>query len=426
MRARPIALLLPMLLLLGNGAAAAATLEADYPTEGTFHWGPFRVRPYFLLRNTGYDSNVFLEDNTPSSDFTSSPELGIRMFSLFRNRGVVQVEEILDYVWYAENQDLSHFNNAFQGKGAYYMRRGLAFVEMRALSLRERPSTEIDYRVRRRERSFGTGWRFVWPHSSLQFRLGRDNYDYEPGDEAGQNIPVALNRLEKVITVTGIKKLLPKTDFLMEWEARRIDFDTEPADPNEDSDSSSRRLSIGFQFDPSAYIKGAVKFGIERLEPDSRGNEGYDGPVAEGLLVYRITGLTSLELRGRRQVNFTTASGNVYYTDQAIGATLTQALSDRFAGEIGIDREKVEFPEETTVCDLGDDPDNPNPCISPETGLVTGMRTDWIRGYFAGVGFRMSNLSRVGLRVGAWDRESTFDFLNRHRMTVQVIYAYNF
>jgi len=417
MRSRPLALLLPALLLLGAGTVAAATLEDDFPTVGTFHWGPFRVRPYFLLRNTGYDSNVFLEDSSPSSDFTSTPEVGLRMFSLFRNRGVIQVEEILDYVWYAANQDLNHFNNAFQSRGAYYMKRGLAFVEIRAISLRERPSTEIDYRVRRRERSLGTGWKFVWPHSSLQFRLGRDTYEYEAGDQAGQEIPVALNRLEQRITVTGSKKILPKTDFLMEWEGKRIDFETEPVDPNQDSDSSSRRLSIGFLFDPSAYIKGSLMFGVERLVPDARAREGYDGPVGEGLLVYRITGLTSLEMRGRKEVDFTTALNNVYYTDAAYGATLTQAISDRVAAEAGFDREKVDFPVETTSCFLDD---------NGQTQCESGLRTDWIRAYFAGVGFRMSNLTHIGLRVGEWRRESTFDSLNRHRMTVQVIYAYNF
>ncbi|MCI0567549.1 MAG: outer membrane beta-barrel protein [Acidobacteria bacterium] len=412
-----IALLVLLMALAPLGGAMAATLEQDFPTVGTFKWGPFRVRPFFLLRATGYDSNVFLEDGTSTSDFTSSPELGIRLFSLFKNRGVVQVEEILDYVWYAHNDELSHFNNAFQARAAYYMKRGLVFAELRTLSLRERPSTEIDYRVRRHERYFGTGWRFVWPHSSLQFRLGRDSFDYESGVEAGQGIPVALNRLEKVITITGSKRILPKTDFLMEWEGRRIDFDTEPLIPTEDDDSSSRRFSVGFLFDTSAFIKGSLKVGVLRLEPDSRAVEGYDGPVGEAVLLYRLTGLTTLEMRGQRQALFTTALNNVYLLDQGYGATLTQAVSARVAAEIGIDREKVSFPNETTTCiTVGEN----------EFECETGLRTDWIRSFFGGAYFRLSNLSRIGLRVGQWERDSTFEFLNRHRIIVQMTYSYNF
>jgi len=414
---RRACLLVLLFALAPLGETMANTLEQDFPTVGTFHWGPFRVRPFFLLRATGYDSNVFLEDGTATSDFTSSPELGIRLFTLFRDRGVVQVEEILDYVWYAHNDELSHFNNAFQARAAYYMKRGVVFADLRTLSLRERPSTEIDYRIRRRERYFGAGWRFVWPKSSLQFRLGRDNFDYESGVEAGQNIPVALNRLEKAITITGSKRILPKTDFLMEWEGRRIDFDNEPVDPTQDSDSSSRRLSVGFIFDPSAFIKGSVKVGVIRLEPDNRAAEGYDGPVGDAILVYRLTGLTSFQIRGQRQVLFSTALNNVYFLDQGYGATLTQAVAERVAAEVGSDREKVSLPNETMACELDDQ------------GVIrceTGIRTDWIRSYFGGILFRLSNLSQVGFRVGAWERDSTFEFLNRHRMTAQVIYSYNF
>jgi hypothetical protein len=146
-----------LLVLSAFGAAGATTLQDDFPVEGTFHWGPFRVRPSFQLKETGYDSNVFLEDGTPTSDFTSTPEVGVKMFSLFRDRGALQIEELLDYVWYAENTDLNHFNNLTRSRGAYYMKRGLVFADFQFLSVRERPSTEIDYRVRRREKMLGAG-----------------------------------------------------------------------------------------------------------------------------------------------------------------------------------------------------------------------------------------------------------------------------
>jgi hypothetical protein len=412
-----------LLVLSAFGAAGATTLQDDFPVEGTFHWGPFRVRPSFQLKETGYDSNVFLEDGTPTSDFTSTPEVGVKMFSLFRDRGALQIEELLDYVWYAENTDLNHFNNLTRSRGAYYMKRGLVFADFQFLSVRERPSTEIDYRVRRREKMLGTGWRFVWPHSTLQFRLGRDVYDYESGTEAGQNIPPALNRVEKRVTVTGTKQLLPKTTGLLEWEGTRIDFEQEPTATIADSDSSARRFSGGLQFDPSAFVKGTLKIGVKRLQPDSDSRKGYEGLVGDAALLYRITGLTGLEMRWRRGVEFTIATNNLYYLDRAYGATLTQKLAERVAGEIGIDRQRIDYPFLTTACD----PDLGG-CGIGQPGLVSGFRVDELRSYFGGASYRMSNLARIGLRVGVWERGSTppFDFLDRHRLTAQVIYAYNF
>ncbi|PYQ10123.1 MAG: hypothetical protein DMH00_11830, partial [Acidobacteria bacterium] len=64
--------------------------------------------------------------------------------------------------------------------------------------------------------------------------------------------------------MTGTRQLLPKTTLLLEWEATRIDFVE-----GDDLDSSSRRISTGFQLDPSAFIKGSVKGGYETLEPDT-------------------------------------------------------------------------------------------------------------------------------------------------------------
>ena len=389
----------------------AGTLQEDFPTLGTFRWGPFRARPYFMIKNLGYDSNVFLEDEASTSDFTATGEAGLRLFTLFGQRGVIQLEEILNYVWYQDNDDLSHFNNAFQGKGAYYMRRGRAFAELRLVSVEDRPSSEIDFQTRRRERSFGTGWEFVWPHSSLRFRLGKDRFDYDPGSEQGQNIPLALNREERRVTVTGSKRILPKTDFLLEWEGRRIDF-TEPA--GEPSDSSSRRISTGFIFDPSAFIRGSIKVGWQNLEPDNDLLEGYAGVVGDAILVYRFTGHTALEIRGLRQTGFTTAVNNIYYLETGYGASLSQALSDRVAGEVGINRGRVDFPRPTVAFDSDSDT------------LFSGHRVDNIRQYFVGASYRYSALSRLGLRLGVWERNSTFDFLNRHRFTAQMIYAYNF
>ena len=125
-------------------------------------------------------------------------------------------------------------------------------------------------------------------------------------------------------------------------------------------------------------------------------------------------------MRGQRQVAFTTALNNLYYLDDSYGATLAQVLAERVAGEVGIDRQKVDFPVDTAACatrqcDLND-----------PAQFVQGHRTDRLRSYFVGANYRFSNLTRIGLRLGVWERDSSFDFLNRHRMTAQVIYAYNF
>ena len=373
--------------------------------------GPFRLRPFVLIKDTGYDDNVFLEDTGRVSDFTSTVQPGFKLLTLFSDRAALLLEEKLDYVWFARTTSQNHYNNLAKARTNFYFKRVTLFTELLALSYRERPSNEIDFRIRRHESSLGAGVKYERPRSSLEAAIGRDDFRFASGTEEGQSIPRFLDRVEKRLTLTGRKKILPKTTFLAEWQAREIAFD----DPEGAlKDSTARRVSGGFEFDPTAFVRGSVKLGVEALRPDDPSRRSFRGTVGEGTLLYRMTGVTNLEVRGRRYTGFTIAVNNVYYRDTSYGATLTQRLAERVAAEIGGDRERVDYPEITSVFNL-------------RTGLLeTGLRTDEIRSNFVGGSYRFSNQTRVGLRVGIWERESTFEFLNRRRRTAQITYTYNF
>jgi hypothetical protein len=403
-----------LFMLCAGGIARPTTQEQDFPVEGMIHWGPFRVRPYLLLKDTGYDDNVFLDETKPVSDFTSTAEGGFRLITFFSDRAALQLEERLDYVWFAQNTSENHFNNSFRGRANFYLKKLTLFADLLTINLKERPATvEYDYRIRSTERSLGAGVKYERPRSSLEVRFGKDRYRYSSDTPEGERVPEVQNRLEDRLTVTGRKKLLPKTTFLLEWEGRGIAFD-EPA--GQARDSRARRISGGFELDPSAFLKGAVKIGVEILRPDDPQYKEFHGLVGEGALLYRMTARTNLEGRGRRNIGFTSVYKNVYYIQTGYGTTLTQFLAARVAGEIGLDREQVEYPEETQQND-------------PETGqTVSGFRTDEFRSYFVGASYRFNNQARMGLRVGSWRRISAapFGFLDRQRNTAMVTYSYNF
>ena len=59
----------------------------------------------------------------------------------------------------------------------------------------------------------------------------------------------------------------------------------------------------------------------------------------------------------------TVASGNVYFVDTSYGSTLTQFLTERVAAEVGTDRERVDYPEITALCD-----ESSGSCASVEVG----------------------------------------------------------
>ncbi len=403
-----------LLTLCAGGVARPSTLEQDFPVEGMMRWGPFRVRPYILLKDTGYDDNVFLDDTESVSDFTSTVEGGFRLITFFSDRAAIQAEERLDYVWFAQSTTENHVNNSFRGRANFYLKKLTLFADLQILTLKERPvSLEYDYRIRRSERILGAGLKYERPRSSLEARFGKDHYRYSSDTPEGERVPEVQNRVEDRLTVTGRKKLLPKTTFLLEWEARQIAFDEAKGQAK---DSRARRISGGFELDPSAFLKGTVKIGMETLRPDRPEYQDFRGLVGEGALLYRMTARTNLEGRGRRSTGFTSAYNNVYYVFTGHGATLTQFLAARVAGEIGLDRQRVEYPEITRQAIPDTDPYE----------YAEGLRTDEFRSYFVGASYRFNNQARMGLRLGAWRRISTFDFLDRRRNTAMVTYSYNF
>lgn len=410
-----------LLLCCSRPEALAAGLEKDifgkefpdkeFPLERTLRLGPFRVRPFLQIKDTGYDDNVFLDDQHPTSDFTSTMEPGVKLLTLFSDRAALILEERIDYVWFAQSTTQNHFNNLARARLNVYLHRLTFFTVVDSLSLRERPGNEIDFRVRRYENVFGGGVRYERPRSSLELRIGEDEYRFASGVEAGKDIPRALNRAEGRATATGRLKVLPKTHFLAEWEERRIGF-KDPA--SQGKDSHARRISLGFEFDPSAFLLGSLKVGVETLRPRDESKREFHGTVGEGILLYRMTSLTKLELRGRRDLSFTSAAGNVYRVNTLHGATLSQSLAERVVAEVGVDREKNDYPERSTL-------------FNPQTGtLESAVRFEKIRSYFLGGSYRFTNRTRVGLRAGIWERDSTFDFRNRRRMTAQMTYTYDF
>ena len=70
-----------MLVLCGAIGAAAAAEETppdpDLSVKGTRKAGPFRIRPYILLRHLGYDDNIFYDNVDPVGDVTATVAPGL-------------------------------------------------------------------------------------------------------------------------------------------------------------------------------------------------------------------------------------------------------------------------------------------------------------------------------------------------------------
>ena len=81
----------PVLVLSGAILAAAAAEEPppdpDLSVKGTRQAGPFRIRPYILLRQLGYDDNIFYDSVEPVGDVTATVAPGLSALLLTGKRG---------------------------------------------------------------------------------------------------------------------------------------------------------------------------------------------------------------------------------------------------------------------------------------------------------------------------------------------------
>ena len=138
--------------------------DPDLATEGMRSLGPFHLRPFAVLKDAGYDDNIRYQADGRLADYTATAGAGVEALLLTGDRGGVRLTEEIDYVGFQRTTELNHWNTTARARGIVLLKRLQLSLEDRFVSQRERPTTEIDQRVRRATnavtaalRTIGTG-----------------------------------------------------------------------------------------------------------------------------------------------------------------------------------------------------------------------------------------------------------------------------
>src|SRR5712692_11437542 len=78
----------------------ASEIEVRAEMERGHLFGPFRILPRLVLRDAGYDSNVFGLAANPVSDWTGTVGLGLRLYLPIGGKTYFRAEGIPQYTWY--------------------------------------------------------------------------------------------------------------------------------------------------------------------------------------------------------------------------------------------------------------------------------------------------------------------------------------
>ena len=406
------AIVTALLCIAGAGPSAAladdAPADPDLSIEDTHRAGPFRIRALFRLSDVGYDDNVRFESQQREGDTTASAGAGLRSVLLWGKRGGLNLVQEADYVAFAKNTDLNHLNGALKARGIFLFKHAALSLGDRYDSLEERPNTEVDQRLRRKNNTITASARTLSDgRLALQATLRHEKIGYS-SDEPGSEASIArLGRDVDALTLGAEVKILPKTTLTIEGVAEEIDF----VDDSEGRDSTTRSIIPGLQFDPSASIQGFVKIGVKSLEAEDRPQDDTDVTVGEVALSFRMGGATRFKGTYSRDLVFSTLQENLYYEDTSWTAACERYLSRRLRAEIRYGRGLNEYPKRVTRG--GTDP-------------FDGFREDDFTRYGLTIGYKINAQLGIVVAASRVERDATDDFYDRSRNLYTIGSTYEF
>lgn len=384
--------------------------------------GPLYLQPRVTLSNVGWDSNITGRPDGAgkTSDFRASPGAGLKVAVPFRQQHMVTGDGQLDYLWYAETEQLRTFNGAALARYEYSSDRFEAEAlgryvdaQITQTDLTEigdstvPPEFEIFEAARQRTNLLSLqGTWHLSPQIFLRGRASRRLVRLEDLDPDRTTLSDELDRTEESVGVAVGYQMTPKTSFALVGDWMTYDYEN----PSSLRDAETNRVGVEIALDPTALLNGTVLLGYRDLTPREPSALGFEGFVVDGGLGVQPGGIASITLFGTRDAFPTFFGENVYYLRQGGGVSLLGQAARSFA--LGAELSVYEH-------------DYPVPTAAPQAdgSILTAERLDRIYNFLGRISWRQSGGSTLGFRVGWVNRTSNFDFANTDGLVIATSYA---
>lgn len=384
---RRVGVLLAALVAVLPVVAAAQTHQAPPEPEeyARIQMGPVAVRPTFILRDVGVDSNVFNDNGDPQEDFSATTgakvDVGVRL-----NRVVANLASTFEYVYFQEFTSERGSNRALNGRMDVLLGRFRPYALASFANSHERPNAEIDARAYRRETRYGGGASLLlFAHTSATAAYRRSAATYADDEVfSGVALADALNVETETITGGLELELTPLTSVSVDVEHTNDRF---TRSPNRDADT--RRYGATVTFQPAALISGRATVGYREFEPHSGDVPDNSGVAAAVALAYAFRDQTRLSVNLDHDLRYSFAEVTPYYLATAARVTVTQRIHGPVDVQVfgGADRLRYEA----------------------RTGIPAEGRTDRVRLLGGGVGYRLGDYSRISVNIEHTERFSPID-----------------
>jgi hypothetical protein len=371
-----------VLLACAGAASAQVASPAEPATPARVQLGPLSVRPQVVLRDVGYDSNVFNEAHEPEGDFTATVgakvDVGVRMPRL-----QATYTSLFEYVYFQSFESERGSNRGVEGRADLLLGRLQPYLATGINRAFDRPTSEIDERSERQQAHVEAGLRArLFSRTIVSGAYRRTAVEYA-GDETFRGISLAdaFNGTGEAVIVGTDLELTPLTTLSVHGERVQDRFDLSP-----ERDADSYRLLVTATTNPLALVSGRASLGIRAFRPLGIHVPEFTGLTAAIAVGYSAGESTRLNLTLDRDLRYSFDDLTPFYISTGGRLTVTQQLTGTFDAQAfgGIER------------------------IAYEARLdaLAPVGSDHVRIVGGSVGYRLGDGARLALNVDRTARSS--------------------
>ena len=368
-------------LLVACWASPVGAQEESSPaSDSRFRVGFLGLTPTLNIESLGVDTNVFNDPVNAKSDMVATlrPDLGTAMKV---GRGVFTTHSWLAYRYFQEYATQRSLSSSTDLRFGLPFKWFKPYVAETLTSLRDRPSPDIDARVRTNVSSTAVGMAFnVGPRATLDFSTRRTVTSFGQDETfLGTNLAQQLNQVATELSGSFGYRITPVTTAVISVLDQHNGFKSASG-----RDSGSIVVVGGAEFGHTGPIGGRATVGFRQFKVNDTRVANFSGPIVGVDLSYVIRGSTQFLVKLGRDVAYSFSPTEPYYLLTTISGTINQQVSDRIAVSGGYTRQLLNYrrlieigmPEDLTVI---------------ATGLISQIN--------AGVSVRLSPSARLSIGV---------------------------
>lgn len=390
----------------------AAQDSADAATNAPAHIGAFAVTPSLSITNFGLDSNVYNDANHAKRDLTTmiTPSAQVR---LRVGPAILAVRSRVDAMMFKQYSDQNTVSTVNSGRLDLALHRVQPFVARSFLRINDRPSAEIDARVRRLENTATVGTNLQLSHRiAATFTFDRAEISFaENGSAVEQGLREALNRTQHLYGAGAQYAVTPLTAVGVRVEREETQFPLTPL-----RNGRGLRVTPVVEFKPGALVSGRIRVGVLSYHTGDPQGPRFMATTAAVDVRSIIRGDNELTAAVERDLQYS-AYTSLYFLQTRASVSVARRLNERWSISGSTSNQWLAY---SSASSPRGEPVAPDSVARPDAGAAAGLspqilfaRPDRVLAITAGVGLHLTRGPQLGFGV-TYSRRDAADASGRY------------